>query len=60
MLSRKEKPFTFGDAALIHTERQWKTHWLFKVQKILNWKNCTLPPRDVLPGIRWCSSAAYY
>jgi IS5 family transposase len=37
MLKKKEAAFSFADEALQHAERRWETHWLKKVQDLIDW-----------------------
>jgi IS5 family transposase len=36
MLKKKQAKFTFADEALQHAERRWETHWLKKVQEMID------------------------
>jgi transposase, IS5 family len=38
MIRKSNKPFTFADAAFIHTENKWNNHWLNRILKLVNWK----------------------
>jgi IS5 family transposase len=37
MLKKKQAKFSFADEALQHAERRWETHWLKKVQEMIDW-----------------------
>ncbi len=37
MLKKKQATFSFADEALQHAERRWETHWLKKVQEMIDW-----------------------
>jgi hypothetical protein len=36
MLKKKEATYSFADEALQHAERRWETHWLKKIQDLID------------------------
>jgi hypothetical protein len=38
MIDKAEKSFSFADAAFAHAEKEWESHWLNKVLRIVDWK----------------------
>ena len=37
MIKKQQDTFTFADAWLCHMEKEWESHWLKKIQELLNW-----------------------
>jgi IS5 family transposase len=38
MINKSENTFSFADAAFIHAEKKWNSHWLKKVLEIVDWR----------------------